>query len=93
MIRFEYVTVPHHLKLNRFIAIKQGWSPWFRMQQLCLLDVMQPECSNILSNSQGYLGGEDFGGAQGNCHLGRLPIRIIDLHKPFMRKETSSLKG
>ena len=49
MILFEYVTVPHHLKLNRFIAIKQGWSPWFRMQQLCLLDVMQPDCSNILS--------------------------------------------
>ena len=60
MIRFEYVTVPHHLKLTRFIAIKQGWSPWFRMQQLCLLDVMQPECPNILSNSQGYQGGEDF---------------------------------
>ena len=27
--------------------------------------------------------------AQGNCNLGRLPIQIIDLHQPFMRKETS----
>ena len=46
---------------NKEPAVKgdYGWSPWFRMQQLCLLDVMQPECPHILSNSQGYQGGED----------------------------------